>query len=75
MFWPRKPKPLEQFVPPPLGHWEIVCSSCLWFFPASLEEALQIGEMCCPACEYVNGLAASAQDFILNVLEYDLERE
>lgn len=72
--WPKKPpasKPLEQFVPPPLGHWELECS-CGGFFPVRLGDILELdqhGKPVCPACVYVNGLSASAQDFILEMLK------
>ena len=73
MLWPKKPptsKPLEQFVPPPMGYWEVACQ-CGEFYrvhdTAELLEELEIRE--CAACHWVNDLSASAQDHYLNALE------
>lgn len=82
-FWPKKPDPviewklrkaLEEVCPPP-GKWFLFCKECQWEYPVTIAELSTRLHLSCPACEYVNGLPASSQDFYLTMLEYDLEVE
>lgn len=76
-FWRKKPLPEIdwQLRTVPVGKWFLFCKECQWEYPVTIAELSTRLHLPCPACEYVNGLPASSQDFYLTMLEYDLEVE
>lgn len=72
--WPKKPNR----EPAPEFEYFMLCQGCeteLVRIYLSATVALEHVYVVCPACRYVDSLAASTKDFYLNMLEYDLKHE